>query len=75
MLETALVQLERVIADLLQQNQSLRETAVLLEQELQQAREENDNLQLAALEQEEKQGATLARLQALIERAAAGSAA
>lgn len=75
MLETALVQLERVIADLLQQNQSLRETAALLEQHLQQAREENDNLQLAALEQEEKQGATLARLQALIERAAAGSAA
>ncbi len=75
MLETALVQLERVIADLLQQNQSLRETAVLLDQQLQQAREENDNLQLAALEQEEKQGATLARLQALIERAAAGSAA
>ncbi|CAM5603740.1 MAG: hypothetical protein OZ926_03920 [Pseudomonas sp.] len=75
MLETALVQLERVIADLLQQNQSLRETAALLEQQLQQAREENDNLQLAALEQEEKQGATLARLQALIERAAAGSAA
>lgn len=75
MLETALVQLERVIADLLQQNQSLRETAALLEQQLQQAREENDNLQLATLEQEEKQGATLARLQALIERAAAGSAA
>jgi len=75
MLETALVQLERVIADLLQQNQSLRETAALLEQQLQQAREENDNLQLTALEQEEKQGATLARLQALIERAAAGSAA
>ncbi|QGW20200.1 hypothetical protein GOM96_04085 [Stutzerimonas degradans] len=75
MLETALVQLERVIADLLQQNQSLRETAALLDQQLQQAREENDNLQLAALEQEEKQGATLARLQALIERAAAGSAA
>lgn len=75
MLETALVQLERVIADLLEQNQSLRETAALLEQQLQQAREENDNLQLAALEQEEKQGATLARLQALIERAAAGSAA
>lgn len=42
MLETALVQLERVIADLLQQNQSLRETAALLEQQLQQAREEND---------------------------------
>lgn len=75
MLEAALVQLERVIADLLQQNQSLRETSALLEQQLHQAREENDNLQLAALEQEEKQGATLARLQSLIERAAAGSAA
>ncbi|MCW3149009.1 hypothetical protein N8H22_10435 [Stutzerimonas stutzeri] len=75
MLEAALVQLERVVADLLQQNQSLRETSAMLEQQLQQAREENDNLQLAALEQEEKQGAALARLQSLIERAAAGNAA
>ena len=75
MLETTLAQLERVVADLLQQNQSLRETCTLLEQQLQQAREDNDNLQLAALEQEERQGATLARLQALVERAGASQAA
>ncbi|EXF45097.1 hypothetical protein BAY1663_02505 [Pseudomonas sp. BAY1663] len=75
MLETTLAQLERVIADLLQQNQSMRDTCALLEQQLQQAREDNDNLQLAALEQEEKQGAMLARLQALLERAGASHAA
>ncbi|WP_278420284.1 hypothetical protein [Stutzerimonas kunmingensis] len=77
MLDSTLAQLENVINDLLQRNQSLSEHCVLLEQQLQlqQAREENDNLQLAALEQEDKQGATLARLQALVERAAGSSAA
>ncbi|MGE4405992.1 hypothetical protein [Pseudomonas sp.] len=75
MLETTLAQLESVIVDLLQQNQSMRDTCALLEQQLQQAREDNDNLQLAALEQEEKQGAMLARLQALLERAGASHAA
>ncbi|GAB3390570.1 hypothetical protein [Azotobacter armeniacus] len=75
MLETTLAQLERVVADLLQQNRTLTENCNQLEQELRQAREENDNLQLAALEQEEKQAAALARLQALVERAGASSAA
>ncbi|MDV7211565.1 hypothetical protein SAMN04244572_03117 [Azotobacter beijerinckii] len=73
MLETTLAQLERVVADLLQQNQTLTENCKQLEQELRQMREENDNLQLAALEQEEKQAATRARLQALVERASASS--
>jgi hypothetical protein len=75
MLEATLAQLETVIDDLLQRNQQLSEHCTLLEQQLQQAREENDNLQLAALEQEDRQGATLARLQALLDRAASSSAA
>jgi len=75
MLETTLAQLETVIDDLLQRNQQLSGHCTLLEQQLQQAREENDNLQLAALEQEDRQGATLARLQALLDRAASSSAA
>lgn len=75
MLETTLAQLERVVADLLQRNQTLIQNCNQLEQELRQAREENDNLQLAALEQEERQATMLARLQALIERAGASSVA
>lgn len=75
MLETTLAQLERVVADLLQQNQSLSESRHQLQQELRQLKEENENLQLAVMEQEEKQAATLARLQALVERAGASSAA
>ncbi len=75
MLETTLAQLEHVVADLLQQNQTLSENCKQLEQELRQMREENDNLQLTALEQEEKQAATRARLQALLERASASSSA
>lgn len=75
MLENTLVQLERVVADLLQRNQTLTENCNQLQQELRQVREESENLQLAALEQEEKQAATLARLQALVERAGASSAA
>ncbi|AWM58459.1 hypothetical protein NAV11_16365 [Pseudomonas songnenensis] len=75
MLDTTLAQLETVINDLLQRNQNLSQHCALLEQQLLQAREENDNLQLAALEQEDKQGATLARLQALLERATGSNAA
>ena len=75
MLDTTLAQLDTVINDLLQRNQNLSQHCALLEQQLLQAREENDNLQLAALEQEDRQGATLARLQALLERAAGSNAA
>ncbi|MNN29294.1 hypothetical protein D3C81_1428920 [compost metagenome] len=63
------------MAELLQQNQALTANCQQLEQQLQQAREENDALQMAALEQEEQQGATLARLQALVQRAGASNAA
>ncbi|MCQ4348697.1 hypothetical protein NGA35_14950 [Pseudomonas stutzeri] len=75
MLETTLAQLEGLVADLLQQNQTLSAHCQQLEDQLRQAREENENLQMAALEQEEQQAATLSRLQALIQRAGASSAA
>ncbi|MBV2134536.1 hypothetical protein KRX52_17295 [Pseudomonas sp. MAP12] len=75
MLEATLAQLEGLVAELLQQNQTLTANCQQLEQQLQQAREENDALQMAALEQEEQQGATLARLQALVQRAGASNAA
>lgn len=75
MLEATLAQLEGLVADLLQQNQTLTANCQQLEQQLRQAREENENLQMTALEQEEQQAATLARLQALVQRAGASSAA
>jgi hypothetical protein len=39
---------------------------------LAQAKDENESLQLSLMEQEEKQGATAARIQALVERVSAG---
>ncbi len=75
MLENTLVQLERVVADLLQRNQALTENCSQLEDALRQARDENDTLQLQVLEQEEKQASTLTRLQGLLDRTGANSAA
>ncbi len=75
MLEATLAQLEALVAELLQQNQVLSETCRQLEVQLLQAREENETLQLTAIEQEEQQGATLARLQALLQRAGVSNAA
>lgn len=75
MLEATLAQLESLVADLLQQNQALTDNCSQLEQQLRQVREENENLQMAALEQEEQQGATLSRLQALVQRAGVSSSA
>lgn len=68
MLETTLTQLERLVTDLLQQNRTHSDDINRLKQELQQVKEENDSLQLVAMEQEEQQAATLARLQALVQR-------
>jgi phage shock protein A len=73
MLETSLSQLEQLVSDLVQQNQQLAEANARLSTELAQAKEENDGLQLNLMEQEEKQGATTARIQALVERASAGA--
>jgi chromosome segregation ATPase len=69
MLEASLSQLEKLVADLVQQNQELQTTNAQLTEELQKARDDNDSLQLSLLEQEEKQGATAARIQALVDRA------
>lgn len=75
MLEATLAQLESLVAELLQQNQALNDHCRQLEGQLRQAREENENLQMTALEQEEQQTATLARLQALVQRAGVSSSA
>lgn len=73
MLETTLTQLERLIDDLLQKNRAHQENIARLEDELRQLRDDNDNLQLSNLEQEEQLGATLARLQAMLQRSEAGT--
>jgi phage shock protein A len=72
MLEASLSQLEQLVSDLVQQNQTLLATNQSLSAELAQAKDENESLQLSLMEQEEKQGATTARIQALVERVSAG---
>jgi regulator of replication initiation timing len=68
MLEASLSQLEQLVSDLVQQNQTLLGTNQSLSAELAQVKDENESL----MEQEEKQGATAARIQALVERVSAG---
>lgn len=74
MLEVSLSQLEKLVSDLVQHNQELQNTNAQLAEELKQARDDNDSLQLSLMEQEEKQGATAARIQALVDRATSVSA-
>ena len=74
MLEASLSQLEKLVGDLVQQNHDLQNTNVRLAEELKHARDDNDSLQLSLLEQEEKQGITAARIQALVDRATSASA-
>ncbi|WP_060774316.1 hypothetical protein [Pseudomonas aeruginosa] len=71
MLENTLERLETLVAELLQQNQALRDSHDQLQQQLRQATEENETLQLSMLEQEEKQSGIQARLEALVERLSA----
>jgi hypothetical protein len=73
MLEKSLSQLEALVSELLQANQALLSRNAQLTAELALVRDENDNLQLGALEHEELQNATVARIQALLERAAASN--
>jgi cell division septum initiation protein DivIVA len=68
MLDNTLVQLEQLVSELLQQNQAIADDNARIRAELRKAREENDSLQLAAMEQEEKSNATAERLQALVRR-------
>ncbi|WP_369989240.1 hypothetical protein [Pseudomonas xanthosomatis] len=74
MLETSLNQLEQLVSDLMQKNAQLTEQNAGLGEQLAQAKEENETLQLSLMEQEEKHGATAARIQALVDRASAGVA-
>ncbi|MEE5115460.1 hypothetical protein V2J95_11765 [Pseudomonas alliivorans] len=74
MLEASLSQLEHLVGDLVQQNQDLQNTNAQLTAELAKVRDENDSLQLSLMEQEEKQGSTAARIQALVDRATSASA-
>lgn len=68
MMESSLSKLEQLVSDLVQQKQELLDTNAQLNAELAQAKDENESLQLSLMEQEEKQGATAARIQALVER-------
>ncbi|MFP3518596.1 hypothetical protein SB766_20660 [Pseudomonas sp. SIMBA_077] len=69
MIESSLSKLEQLVSDLVQQKQELLDANTQLNTELAQAKEENETLQLSLMEAEEKQGATAARIQALVERA------
>ena len=74
MIESSLSKLEQLVSDLVQQKQELLDTNAALNAELTQAKDENESLQLTLMEQEEKQGATAARIQSLVERASPVSA-
>ena len=68
MIESSLSKLEQLVSDLVQQKQELLDAKEQLSAELALAKDENESLQLSLMEQEEKQGATAARIQALVER-------
>lgn len=68
MIESSLSKLEQLVSDLVQQKQELLDANTQLNAELAQAKDENESLQLSMMEAEEKQGATAARIQALVER-------
>ena len=74
MMESSLSKLEQLVSDLVQQKQELLDAKEQLSAELALAKDENESLQLSLMEQEEKQGATAARIQALVERASTVSA-
>lgn len=66
MLENSLSQLEELVGELVQENKALLSANAQLSAELAQVKDENDSLQLSALEQEELHGTTAARIQALV---------
>ena len=74
MMESSLSKLEQLVSDLVQQKQELLDINAARNVELAQAKDDNESLQLSLMEQEEKQGATAARIQALVERASTVSA-
>ncbi|MDO9321048.1 MAG: hypothetical protein Q7U01_05385, partial [Pseudomonas sp.] len=72
MLEQSLKQLEQLVTGLVKANQNLHEGNAQLTAQLQQVKEENESLQLSALEQDDQHSATIARIQALVAVASAG---
>ena len=72
MLEQSLKQLEQLVTGLVKANQNLHEGNAQLTAQLQQIKEENENLQLSALEQDDQHSTTIARIQALVAVASAG---
>jgi hypothetical protein len=69
MLENNLSQLEDLVSALVQENKALQDANQQIRAELAQLKDENDALQMSALEQEELHSATAARIQALVELA------
>ena len=66
MLENSLSQLEGLVRPLVEENRVLLSANAQLATELASFKEENETLQLSALEQDDQQSATLARIQALV---------
>ena len=66
MLENSLSQLEGLVRTLVEENRGLLSANAQLAAELASFKEENETLQLSALEQDDQQSATLARIQALV---------
>ena len=66
MLENSLSQLEGLARTLVEENRVLLSANAQLAAELASFKEENETLQLSALEQDDQQSATLARIQALV---------
>ena len=66
MLENSLSQLEALVRTLVEENRVLLSANAQLAAELASFKEENETLQLSALEQDDQQSATLARIQALV---------
>ena len=66
MLENSLSQLEALVRTLVEENRVLLSANAQLAAELASFKEENETLQLNALEQDDQQSTTLARIQALV---------
>lgn len=66
MLENSLSQLEGLVRALVEENRVLLSANAQLAAELAGFKAENETLQLSALEQNDQQSATLARIQALV---------
>ena len=73
MLENSLSQLEGLVRTLVEENRVLLSANAQLATELASFKEENEPLQLSALEQDDQHSATLARIQALVALASGDS--